>query len=293
MRFLLNEIPKLFDMSSKIKGQDVVDAVKRYHGYDISMRQAQRALIKLQSHDDGSQGDHAMSLDLAAGDQHSPAQSQPESQGEGPTYRDLSETRWMTDPLGSSLIDEEAVNLNETPSSHAAVAPAPPTAQSVRPPPILQSPIGPPVQAALGNDPRPMTVPQPGVGYSTAESLPVAGPEHPKPPHYAPRGDGQGIPQMVLTNFKIEFTCTACGSLNQSFFPNQGNVTGAGYMDHHPVPSQSTVPRHTDPSAPDGQDSGGDVAGHGGYAVNALNARVMQNAWATGGLGVPIGPTNT
>lgn len=292
VRFLLNEIPKLFDMNSKIKGQDVVDAVKRYHGYDISMRQAQRALIKLQPHDDGTQGDSAMGLDLTAGEQHSPSQSQPESQGEaGPAYRDLSESRWMTDPLGSSLIDEETVNLNESSSSHAAVAPAPPAAQPVRPPPILQPPpIGPPAQTALGSDPRTMTVSQPGVGYPTAESLPATGLEHPKPPQYAPRSDTHGIPQMVLTNFKIEFTCTTCGSLNQSLFPNQGNVTGAGYMGHPPVPDQDVVPRHPGPS--DGPGHGGDVGEDESYAVNALNARAMQNAWA-GGLGVPIGPSNT
>jgi hypothetical protein len=30
----------------------------------------------------------------------------------------------------------------------------------------------------------------------------------------------------VLTDFKIEFTCTSCGAMNQSFFPNHGHITG-------------------------------------------------------------------
>ncbi|KAJ5178810.1 hypothetical protein N7492_002020 [Penicillium capsulatum] len=289
VRFLLNEIPKLFDMNSKIKAQDVVDAVKRYHGYDISMRQAQRALIKLESHDSGTQ-DQAMGLDLAAGDQQSPAQSQAESQSDsGPAYRDLSESRWMTDPLGAPLIDEGAVNPNESPSGHTAVAPAPSTARLPRPPPILQPPsVGPSAQPALGSDPRPMAVSQPGVGYPATEAIPAAGPAHPKPPHYPPRGDNHTIPQAVLTNFKIEFTCTACGFLNQSFFPNHPS-----YMGHHPVPNPGTVPRHAaDLSAQDGPDDSGDVE-DGSYEVNALNPRVMQNPWVPGGLGVPIGPTNT
>jgi hypothetical protein len=99
---------------------------------------------------------------------------------------------------------------------------------------------------------------------------------------------------MILTNFKIEFTCTTCGSLNQSFFPNQGNVTGPSYMSHHPMAEQAAVPRHSGPAAPNAPGGGNnEVPEDGGYAVNALNARVMHNAWATGGLGVPIGPANT
>lgn len=295
VRFLLNEIPKLFDLNSKIKGQDVVDAVKRYHGYDISMRQAQRALTKLQSQDAGNQGDQSMGLDLSVGEANSPAaQSPPDSQGEaGPSYRDISESRWIADPLPSALIDDETVNPNESPSSHAAAAPAPSAAQSVRRPQILQPPPIGPAATALSHDPRPMAVSHPGVGYPAGAPLPTASTEHPKPPNYQPGGDHHhGVPQMALSNFKIEFTCTTCGSLNQSFFPNQGNVTGGGYISHHALSNQSTVPRH-DPSTHSGPDDNASVAEAGGYGVNALNAPVMQSAWAAGGLGVPIGPSNT
>lgn len=64
-------------------------------------------------------------------------------------------------------------------------------------------------------------------------------------------------------------------------------------MGHHQVPTQSPVARHPVPHPPAGPvGSAADVAEDNAYSVNALNARVMQSAWA-GGLGVPIGPPNT
>ncbi|KAJ5733460.1 hypothetical protein N7493_002246 [Penicillium malachiteum] len=289
VRFLLSEIPKLFDMDAKIRSQDVVDAVKRYHGYDISTRQAQRALIKLQSQDAANQNDQSMSLDMSPGDQNSPAQSQPESQGDaGPAYRGLSESRWMTDPLQPPLMEDQSVHANEPPENPVVTA----HAQSIRPSSIPQPPpIGTPSQSSI-NDSRPLAVSQPSVGFPPSASIPLAGHSHPKPPNYQTRNDHPGMPQMVLTDFKIEFTCTTCGALNQSFFPNQGNVTGGAYMTHHPVPPPVAATRHGDPSqhGPDG--NGADVTEDGDFSVNAMNARVMQNPWATGGLGVPIGPPN-
>ncbi|KAJ5668919.1 hypothetical protein N7462_009989 [Penicillium macrosclerotiorum] len=259
VRFLLSEIPKLFDMKTRIKGQDVVEAVKRYHGYDISMRQAQRALTKLQPRQADGPDEQILDMDTSPGDQQSPTQSQAETQGEAaPAFREMSEPRWIADHLPPTLIDDDPVHPTESPY-----------------------------------DPRSMTVSQPGVGYPTASPLSVAGPEHPKPSNYGPRNDHHAAPQMVLTNFKIEFTCTTCGALNQSFFPNQGNVTGAGFMAHHPVPSQGAVARHPGPAPPNGPVGNGDVSEDSPYVVNSLNARAMQNAWAAGNLGVPIGPSNT
>ncbi|KAJ5151074.1 uncharacterized protein N7482_010326 [Penicillium canariense] len=295
VRFLLSEIPKLFDLNTRIKGQDVVDAVKRYHGYDISMRQAQRALTKLQPRQGDIQGEHSLDMDMSTGDQQSPGQSPPGSQGEaGPAYRDISENRWIPDHLTPSLMDDGSVNPADSPNHAPAPLPPPSAAQSVRPPQIQQPPpIGTSSQSALSSDTRPI-IPQQGVGYPTAPPLPGAGPEHPKPPSYPQRNDHPTVPHMVLTNFKIEFTCTTCGSLNQSFFPNQGNVTGAGYIPHHAIQTQAAVTRHPGPVPPNASDgSSNELPEDGGYTVNAINARVMHNAWAAGGLGVPIGPANT
>ncbi|KAJ5750648.1 hypothetical protein N7533_007676 [Penicillium manginii] len=286
VRFLLTEIPKLFDMKSKITGQEVVDAVKRYHGYDISMRQAQRALIKLQPRQADSQADNSLDLEMSVDDQQSPSQSQPESQEDPePAYRAMSETRWLPETLPPTLMDDEAMNPTPSPHNHVSQLPHPPHSPAL-PRGTAQAPMV--SQSALGYH----AVPVPLV-------LPLAGPEPlPKPsgyPHPSRSDHPAAVPtQMIMTNFKIEFTCTSCGSLNQSFFPNQGNVTGGAYMSHHPVATQSPVARHSvshPPTGPGGNPN--DVSEDGTYNVNALNARVMQNPWATGGLGVPIGPPNT
>lgn len=304
VRFLLTEIPKLFDMKSKITGQEVVDAVKRYHGYDISMRQAQRALIKLQPRQADSQADNSLDLEMSVGDQQSPSQSQPESQEDPePAYRAMSETRWLPETLPPTLMDDEAMNPTPSPQNHASQLPHPPpqprAAQAVRP----QIPQPPQVettnQTPLNNDTQSM-VSQPALGYQPVPlALPLAGPEHlPKAsgyPHPSRSDHPAAVPtHMLMTNFKIEFTCTSCGSLNQSFFPNQGNITGGAYMSQHPVATQSPVARHSVPHPPAGPGGNpNNVPEDDTYNVNALNARVMQNPWATGGLGVPIGPPNT
>ncbi|KAJ5990792.1 hypothetical protein N7499_011344 [Penicillium canescens] len=291
VRFLLSEIPKLFDMKSKIKAQDVVDAVKRYHGYDISMRQAQRALTKLQPRHTNSQGEQSLDLDMSAGEPQSPEQSPSESQGEvAQAFREMSENRWLPDHL-PSLIDDENIQPNEASSSNL---PAPPSGQqALPPPPAVQHPhiANPPL---LRQNTHPMDLSQPGAGYQTTASLPVAVAEPPKDQPYTQRSDHTAIPQMILTNFKIEFTCTTCGSLNQSFFPNQGNVTGANYMPHHAVPNPSQVARHPVPTPQNGVGNNNNTVGEdAAYDVNAATTPTIQNAWATGGLGVPIGPAHT
>lgn len=298
VRFLLSEIPKLFDMKSRIKSQEVVDAVKRYHGYEISTRQAQRALIKLQSAESPSENDQLMALDMSTGDPSSPnPQSQPESNGDaGPAYRDLSETRWISDPMQPTLMDDDTVDPSESPEAHIAPLPAPlpahSTAQNVQPPPLPQPhTIGPTGHPAISNDPRPMNVPHTGVGYATAVAMPVAASEHPKSSDYQTRDEpSASVPQMVITDFKIEFTCTTCGAMNQSFFPNQGNVTGGAYMGHHAIANANAVARHPNQSTQAGPDNSTDDVTED---TSFMNARVIHNPWTTGGLGVPIGPSNT
>lgn len=278
VRFLLGEIPKLFDMKSRIKAQDVVDAVKRYHGYDISMRQAQRALTKVQPRHAEGHIDQGLDLDLSAGEQQSPEQS-PESQGDAPhAFEDLAENRWLPDDMPSSLIDDN-IHPSEPPSNQI---PIPSSSQTL---PQVQQPL--PTNSPLAH-PHPMTMPQPGSEYQNAAPIPVVA-EPPKAQNYA-RGDQTAVPHMVLTNFKIEFTCTTCGSLNQSFFPNQGNVTGGSYLGHA-IPNPSNVARHTGP--PNGVGSGSVVGENPTYDNNVSNTPSIQSAWAGGGLGVPIGSTHT
>ena len=45
------EIPRLLDTRGKITGQQVVDAIKAQHGFEVSIRQAQRAIRSLKGLD--------------------------------------------------------------------------------------------------------------------------------------------------------------------------------------------------------------------------------------------------
>ncbi|KAJ5143185.1 uncharacterized protein N7515_001972 [Penicillium bovifimosum] len=282
VRFLLSEIPKLFDIKSKIRAQEVVDAVKRYHGYDISMRQAQRALTRLQPRHAEGEHENTLDLDMSAGEQQSPERSPGSQTGGAQAFREISENRWLSEHLPPSLVDDDNISPNETSSNHVP-APAPN-------PQALPPPIPTPNPPSFNHDPHSMGIPQPEVGYQTAASLPVGVAGTPK--EYAQRTDHNAVPQMVLTNFKIEFTCTTCGSLNQSFFPNQGNVTGASYMTHHTVPNSSNAPRHTGP-AQDGDGTSHAVGESSAYNINASNTPNIQNTWPGSGLGVSIGPAHT
>ncbi|KAJ5788176.1 hypothetical protein N7457_003166 [Penicillium paradoxum] len=293
VRFLLGEIPKLFDMKSKIRAQDVVDAVKRYHGYDISMRQAQRALTKLQPRHAESHDEQGLDLDMSVGEQQSPEQS-PELQGDGvQAYGEISENRWLPDHLPQSLIDDDDISPNEASNNHIPAPVPSSSSQALPPPPQVQHPSIPtPNPPPFSHNQHPMSISQPGVEYQTAATLPVGVVEPPK--DYPQRSDHAAVPQMVMTNFKIEFTCTTCGSLNQSFFPNQGNVTGASYMTHHAVPDPSNMSGHSGAPPQNGVgNSNNAVSESTAYDINASNTSTMQNTWPGGGIGVPIGSAHT
>ncbi|CDM26994.1 hypothetical protein DTO013E5_4189 [Penicillium roqueforti] len=288
VRFLLSEIPKLFDMKSKIRAQDVVDAVKRYHGYDISLRQAQRALTKLQPRHAEGQDEHELNIEMSTEERQSPEQS-PESQGEGVhAYGDISENHWLSEHIASSSIDDDNVSPIKTPKNHVL---APPSSSQALPSPPQVPHVHIPTsnQPSFNHSQHPMSI-QTGAQCQTAASLPVGMAGRPK--DYPERSDHDAAPQMVLTNFKIEFTCTTCGSLNQSFFPNQGNVTGASYMVHHAVPSPGIIPRHG--STQNGVGGSSNAVGEiPAYEVNASNTSTIQNAWSSDGLGVQIGSAHT
>lgn len=305
VRFLLWEIPRLFDMKNKIRGQDVVDAVKRYHGYDISMRQAQRALLKLQPRQLPNQNEQVQSHDPSAGDQQARQQYQSEHQREDSEYSGFSEDRWIPDQLHPGLIDDGYVPQNEVrhgpapPQRH--VQPAQPS-DPVHPPSYVQRPaqlqalpqVPTPEQAPLSHD----VPPHPHLTRVAAEQIPAPPPQPPPGQPNAqtqPQGTGHpAAPHMVLTNFKIEFTCTTCGSLNQSFFPNQGNVSG-NYLPRQPAPNQAGIPRHTAATASNvPENSSHSVPNVGGYERAATaNTRELQPSWTPGGLNVPIAPAHT
>lgn len=268
VRFLLTEIPKLFDMRNKIKGQEVVDAVKRYHGYDISMRQAQRALRKLQPRPRANKT--APPEGAASEQQTAQLPRLNESQGDGGSgYSSPYESRWIHDNLRQVI---ETANGTSNDGRNNSVALVESRPQPGRPPgqvynPQIQQsqaqqpqeqphhthpPEAPTTQAHLpqarphvhphttiDRNLPPLNASHPSFARSTGNQPPAPQCALPGFPSQPPLMGNPAASHLILTNFKIEFTCTTCGALNQSLFPNQGNVTGGRYLlPHHRMPNQ-------------------------------------------------------
>ncbi|KAF5865195.1 hypothetical protein ETB97_005099 [Aspergillus alliaceus] len=311
VRFLLNEIPKLFDMRNSIKAQEVVDAVKRYHGYEISIRQAQRALIRLQQQHTQNQEERADTLDSSGDDQQEDSQL-PESEepAEGSTYSSLSGQRWIPETMQHGLMDTEGIQQGgisrnptlQAPQMHGEALQSHPQLQSshqIQPTPTVHHPsnIQSPEQASLGNPlNQPVTPHQHRYAVSAPNPPSASQTGQPKPQGRLQSEGHPAAPQLVLTNFKIEFTCTTCGALNQSFFPNHGNVTGGNYLPQPPLPSQSTAAEGSGRSTQPMQGSSGSsrvAEGHGYGADTAAGAHGVQPPWGPGALDVPIAPAHT
>ncbi|KUL90059.1 hypothetical protein ZTR_02846 [Talaromyces verruculosus] len=307
VRFLLNEIPKLFDMKSKIKGQDVVDAVKRYHGYDISMRQAQRALTKLQPRQ--SRGGHSQVADHEDHDITHDHSSSVRVNNET-SFDPLADDRgWPENGLSTTLMEDDSMDQDDSPTETTAAAmirvqqnnpslatmshhaqPGPSDTRSLsvstmshhasQIPPLQPSGQGPyvqPIQLPIPHSP-PKTQNSPSLRHPHPQSHPQTRPQPPPPQHQQQAHTGHPVTtQLVLTNFKIEFTCTSCGALNQSFFPNQGNVTGNNYL---PPAGAHGIP----PSAPSGA-APPSVAPNGRLTMDGVAADTTTNAVAAAGFG--------
>ncbi|KAI9927400.1 hypothetical protein MW887_003012 [Aspergillus wentii] len=291
-------------MKSKIKGQEVVDAVKRYHGYDISMRQAQRALTKLQPRQASSQnGDTGYddSRIVRQDTQHLHPES-PENQP-GPSYSGLPGQRWIPENMRPEIID---ISQNE-PQRSPIPAPQQPHAQSVALAPSLQHPAPAPAPApapvpARSHEPTPLSQstaspnpPQPTFARTAPNQIHITQTKQPAPQTQPHDGGNTHTSQPVFSNFKIEFTCTTCGALNQSFFPNQGNTADGNYLPPHPVPEQAADPRAVGPSQPGpGNNSSNPVGSTTAFeGAPVANTRVIQPPWPAGALEVPIAPAHS
>ncbi|OJJ50476.1 hypothetical protein ASPZODRAFT_186600 [Penicilliopsis zonata CBS 506.65] len=261
MRFLLSEIPRLFDMRNRIRGQDVVEAIKRSHGYDISMRQAQRALTRLQPRHSPSMEAEDREYELCS----------PALQANEPMFNGLEGNPWMT-------------------NHHRSSAPPPPPPPHPPPPPLGHRPLlnqevhhPQPVptqeQMPLEQSLRHMNVHHSGFEQPVTTAL---GQEN-------PRGQPQtligppAVSQLASSHFKIEFACTTCGALNQGFFPNQGNVTSGTYVTHQPLPNTSALHGSSLPNA--------GSAGHPLAAYESSNHRDLQPLWTQNTLDVTITST--
>ncbi|KAF7115368.1 hypothetical protein CNMCM5793_002184 [Aspergillus hiratsukae] len=307
VRFLLNEIPKLFDLNHKIKGQDVVDAVKRYHGYDISIRQAHRALTKLQPRLPRHENEEPQDGGLNGDDQPGP-QVHATPSVNGSVYSAISEQRWIPDNVHqSAFLEKRPIELTDDPRNGSpqpaqlardAVQPQLP---SQHPQPVRRSsqvalPSGAQLQGQLAVSHGLRTTDEQQSDYILSAPTVLSAPQtEPSPSPQQPRSSGHpSAPQMILTNFKIEFTCTACGALNQSFIPNQGNMTGGVYLPSNNVTSQGPVGRTTSSSMQSGTSGVERVAQTHEYVeAPPVNARGIQPLWQPGGIPVQIPPAHT
>lgn len=302
VRFLLSEIPKLFDMSHKVKAQDVVDAIKRYHGYDISMRQAQRALIRLQQKEVQNQSEETNTHDSSGEDQPDSPPSQMEAQASNSAFGSLSSQRWISDNIPSALIDsmhQGEAHRNSLSMSHLH-------SQSVQPPLQIHLTHQVPHLRQLHQPPEAQSQDQTSIshGIHHRTDYGVASPGQPSVPELGqpkmqtqPSSNGHPTtPQAILTNFKIEFTCTTCGALNQSFFPNHGNVMDGSFLPQHHGPNQSTTTTGGGPSAQSvqGHDSNNRAGGPTGYeGTSATGTRGVQPSWTAGTLDLTLAHTHS
>lgn len=334
VRFLMGEIPKLFDMKSKIKGQEVVEAVKRYHGYDISMRQAQRALTKLQPRQSRSSHAQVTDHDDNVSQGHPPMSSSAVQVGDESTFDPLADDRgWPGNGLSATLMDDDGIDQDDSPTdtTSAAIAhahqnnpslttiphhaqPGPSehrslsvSAMSHHPPQITSlTPTGQPYVQPIqlpAPQPNPTKTHNPTHLQSQpqAQSRPPLAPPPPpapQPQHQQPAQAGHPVTaQLVLTNFKIEFTCASCGALNQSFFPNQGNVTGGNYIPaaaHGMPPTANGRTSTMDGVVAETATNAAGPAGFGeaDYQGNGASDGREIPPWG-GGLDVPIPPANS
>ena len=256
VRFLLAEVPKLFDMREKVMGQQIVDAVKRYHGYDISIRQAQRVLTKLQPrYRTRKVRPDQMDLQDGSSDQQIHQESEYQESASRPEFRQLDDDRdeWLEDPgFPSALLTEDMASPNNTQQPSEAHSYRPMDSQ--RSPDAVQH-----IPTNISYAPHHAQQPMTGSLYpphhtqqtsSNAQYPPATAQtplpnDHPQNIHHLQQSpqkqpDESLANQLMLTNFKVEFKCTSCGAFNRSFIPNQGHGTGG-----NDAPNNHNAPHHS------------------------------------------------
>lgn len=254
VRFLLEEVPKLFDMRQKVMGQQIVDAVKRYHGHDISIRQAQRVLTKLQPRYHTRKGRSKQAdSENDPRDQEAHQHLRFQEATARPEFRELEGGRddWLQgQEFHPAILAENLSSRGDTQEPSGAhgyremVTHQPPvTASHISDDTSYAQSVGQErlnksvymthdAQQASNSTPYP-----PGTAQSpnNAKSRNIN--------HHSPQkpSDDSIQGQTLLSNFKIEFKCTSCGAFNRSFLPNQGPVSGNNVPDPHNNASNHSI----------------------------------------------------
>ncbi|KKZ64234.1 hypothetical protein EMCG_01459 [[Emmonsia] crescens] len=207
LAFLMKEIPKFFDMNTKVAAQDVVTAIKRYYGTEVSDRQAHRALRRLEmlkrkrrgrppNHSERQPTTTEMSNpDTSNSQQQQHADEWPHNQSMLPMDMDSDDDDDDDDfdvPESSQLVPQSNI---QQPGPDAL-------SRSHHVPTALNS-----------------SLPHENQGSGNNNTNNQHAPHHQIQQHRVQR------PPKVATDLKIEFSCAACGAINQGFFPSQGQVT--------------------------------------------------------------------
>ncbi|OJD14220.1 hypothetical protein AJ78_05406 [Emergomyces pasteurianus Ep9510] len=210
LTFLMNEIPKFFDTNTKVSAQNVVVAIKRYYGTEVSHRQAHKALTKLEmlkgkrrgrpsNPSEGQPTINEMSNQIASNSHHNSQQQQQQQQ-----HADEHDQAML--PMDTDSDYDCDDDDFEPPESSRPV----PQSSFPQPPPDALS--------------RSHHVPTALNSSSTNENQGSANNNNDSQntPHSHPNLDmhtrGQQRrarrPPMLPTDLKIEFSCAACGAIN-------------------------------------------------------------------------------
>lgn len=193
--FLVSEIPKFFDLNGTITAQQVVDAIKRYHGYEIAARQAQRALNQLQVRQRSGASNSATLY-------HDQTIEHPSNNA---GVRGSNETNvWLQ-------------NQNFLPLAVSPTGALPPTNNMQENEHIIPqtTPTIPPRRSTGAAVPR----------ASTSQMNTRSGGTRPVSRIQKQRANQNTNTQILFSEFKVEFTCTSCGATNTGVFPNMGRGT--------------------------------------------------------------------
>lgn len=254
--FLVGEIMKFFDINQPITARQVVDTIKRFHGYDVAPRQAQRALNRLEADrirgELGARGSTLMEslppqpsnvtvVNYNNANNNKNNASNNDSSSSSNSNNDIMNNNDIENTDNNNNNDDDA-NLW---SQNRDLVPI-----DVDPGINLQANNANPQTKNAGSQPSQAIQPQrytvaAGSGTDEAPDLgEVADETTEAPPRRRgrPRGRTTRRPvqvansQVPISEFKIEFTCVCCGAANTGVFPNVGR---GGSQSVPPVP---TVP---------------------------------------------------
>ncbi|QSS63941.1 hypothetical protein I7I51_01002 [Histoplasma capsulatum] len=218
MAFLKKEIPKFFDTNTKVTADEAVAAIRRYYGIEVAPRQAHRALRKLDMlkgkrrgrPPNPSQTRPVTGQIPIEATSSSFSQQQQQQQQQHQQQHDEHASEWSQNqpllPMDIGTDDDDDDDFDVPESSHIVPQPSMPQPS---PDSLARSHH---VPTALNSG-----APQEDQGSGLCNNR-----QHTPQVRSQPRSV-QRRPK-VSADVKVEFSCAACGVINQAFFPARGQV---------------------------------------------------------------------